>query len=124
MHIGLKIKKLRIEKKLSQEQLGKELGVSKQQIGHIEKGRNNPSVDQVEILNKLFETNLMEYSIAVLPSIESELEELKRIRVQLEEGLLLATNEIIRKDKILESKTDKIEQLYEKLLENKNRKAS
>ena len=48
--IGLRIKNLRKEKNLSQEELGEKIGISKQAVSYLESGRNQISLD---ILNKL-----------------------------------------------------------------------
>ena len=50
MVLGYRIKRLRKEKMLSQDQLGKLLGVSKVSVSGYEKGTRNPSTD---ILSKM-----------------------------------------------------------------------
>jgi transcriptional regulator with XRE-family HTH domain len=48
MDVGLKIKQLREEKNLSQEELGAAIGVSKQMISHYENGENTPRFKTLE----------------------------------------------------------------------------
>lgn len=49
-----RIKALRLKEKMNQTQLGELLGVSQDAISKIEKGINNPTVQQIEALSKLF----------------------------------------------------------------------
>lgn len=54
VELEINLKKLRFEKELSQEELGKKLGVTKQQIGRIENGLSNLTQEKKEILLKLY----------------------------------------------------------------------
>jgi transcriptional regulator with XRE-family HTH domain len=58
--IGLRIKKLRLEKGKSQEQLGKILRCSHAAISDIERGKTKLSVEDLLTLAKFFEVNLSE----------------------------------------------------------------
>lgn len=49
-----RIKALRVKEKMNQTQLGEILGVSQDAISKIEKGINNPTVQQIETLSKFF----------------------------------------------------------------------
>lgn len=55
-----KVKQLREEAELSQAKLGEELGVSRQTINSIEKGRYDPSLSLALKLAKFFEKNVEE----------------------------------------------------------------
>ena len=58
MKKGLKgLKGLRISKRLSQEQLGKLIGVSRMTIGAIETGKSDPSVQTLRLLCDIFRTS-------------------------------------------------------------------
>lgn len=53
--LGLRIALLRIEKGLSQAELGKQLGVSPSAVGMYEQGRRMPSLDLVVRLAQKFD---------------------------------------------------------------------
>ena len=50
-----RLKELRLEKNISQKQLGDLLNVSKMAISHWEKGNSEPSISQLIILSNFFE---------------------------------------------------------------------
>ena len=52
MNIGKKIKNLRIKSGLSQEELAKRIGVSRESISHYENGRVIPPIDVLELIAK------------------------------------------------------------------------
>lgn len=52
--IGNKIKKLREQKNLTQDQLAKLVNLSQQTIDHYEKGRAKPSIDTVSLFADVF----------------------------------------------------------------------
>ncbi|MGZ7119963.1 MAG: helix-turn-helix domain-containing protein, partial [Methanobacterium sp.] len=56
--IGLKIKTLRTEKKLSMRELGEKIGVSHAHISKLEKGINGPSVDLLEKIAQCFDIDI------------------------------------------------------------------
>ena len=55
MNIGEKIKELRIEKRLSQMQLGKAINVSQKAIDYWERSVNEPKVSYIIALVKYFD---------------------------------------------------------------------
>lgn len=55
--IGQRLKLIRREKHLTQEGMGKVLGVSKQAVANIEGGYNNPSIDFIGKLIQNFSVN-------------------------------------------------------------------
>ena len=55
--IGIKIKELRIEKGLSQRELGEKLGFSNQTISFWESGKREPSLDYVKQLADFFKVS-------------------------------------------------------------------
>jgi len=55
--IGIKIKELRIEKGLSQRELGEKLGFSNQTISAWEAGKREPSLDYVKQLADFFKVS-------------------------------------------------------------------
>jgi transcriptional regulator with XRE-family HTH domain len=54
MNIGLRIKGLREEKNMSQEELADKIGVSKQMVSHYENGINVPRGKKIKLLAKVF----------------------------------------------------------------------
>ena len=58
--IGLKIKLLRNKIDISQEELGFRSGVSKQQIGLIERGESSPTIDTLDQISKALDIPLTE----------------------------------------------------------------
>lgn len=54
MSIGQKIRELRRIKKMTSEELGAKIGVSKQQINHYELDRNIPPLDKLDKIAKVF----------------------------------------------------------------------
>lgn len=53
-----RLKELRIEKNISQHELGKMLNMSKMAISHWESGHSEPSILQLIILSNIFETSV------------------------------------------------------------------
>ena len=58
--IGLKIKLLRNKIGISQEELGFHSGVSKQQIGLIERGESSPTIDTLDLIASALEIRLVD----------------------------------------------------------------
>lgn len=56
--IGQRIKKLRIEHKMTQQQLADKLGVSKNHISKIEPGMKVPSLDLFIVISDVFGVSL------------------------------------------------------------------
>lgn len=57
---GKRVRELRIERNLTQQQLADISGLHKNYIGMIERGERNPSLINIEILAKSFEVNVWE----------------------------------------------------------------
>ena len=57
---GQKVKELRTERNLTQQQLADISGLHKNYIGMVERGERNPSLINIEILAKSFEINISE----------------------------------------------------------------
>ena len=53
-----RLKELRIEKKISQAEIGKLLNMSKMAVSHWEKGNSEPSIEQLKILAKYFDVSV------------------------------------------------------------------
>ena len=58
MEFKNRLKELRIEKNISQVEIGKLLNVSKMAISHWEKGNSEPSIEQLKILAKFFDVTI------------------------------------------------------------------
>ncbi|MCK8825977.1 helix-turn-helix domain-containing protein [Fuchsiella alkaliacetigena] len=58
MDIGKRIKKLRKEKNWTFKELNKETGISISFLNNIEKGRSNPSIDNLEKIADAFEVTI------------------------------------------------------------------
>lgn len=56
--IGRKVKRLRLEKEISQEKLAEFVGMSREHISCIERGKNLPTVDTLYKLAEYFETDI------------------------------------------------------------------
>ena len=74
VQIGLYIRKYRLASSLSQFQLAIEIGLSKDYIGLIERGKTNPTL---EILVDISNYINLDLSFAILKKSESELNSLK-----------------------------------------------
>jgi transcriptional regulator with XRE-family HTH domain len=57
---GRRIRKLRAERNITQQQLAEISGLHKNYIGMIERGERNPSLLNIDILAKSFEISLSE----------------------------------------------------------------
>lgn len=57
---GQRVRELRQEKNLTQQQLADISGLHKNYIGMIERGERNPSLVNIEILSKSFEISISE----------------------------------------------------------------
>ncbi len=53
-----RLKELRLEKNITQEQLGKLVNMSKMAISHWEKGHSEPSIPQLILLSNYFEVSV------------------------------------------------------------------
>ncbi len=58
---GGNLRKLRLEKGFSQEQLANELGVEVSQISRIERGQINTSIAMLYTLSKVLKTNISDF---------------------------------------------------------------
>ena len=54
IELGLRIKRLRMAKGLTQEKLAEALGISVEYVGKIERGKRTPSLDLVIAMAKFF----------------------------------------------------------------------
>ncbi len=61
MKIGTKIKELRIEKELSQQDLAKLVGVSQKAVDYWERNVNEPKASYIIALVKIFEISFDEF---------------------------------------------------------------
>jgi len=59
--IGRKVKKLRLEKGLSQEKLAEFVNMSREHISCIERGRNLASTETLYVLAKFFEIDIKDF---------------------------------------------------------------
>jgi len=57
---GQRIKQLRTERKLSQEQLAEQTGLHRTYIGMVERGERNISLSNIGVFAKFFEMSLSE----------------------------------------------------------------
>lgn len=74
MYLGLNIKRLRKARKLSQTELGEELGVSNSQIGAYESEKSEPPVSKLILLADLFEVSLQDLVLTDLSKEEPKYE--------------------------------------------------
>ncbi|MDY2627183.1 MAG: helix-turn-helix transcriptional regulator [Lachnospiraceae bacterium] len=58
MNFGAQIKKMRKERKLTQEQMAKELGVSRQAVSNWENDRNLPDIEMLILISRVFHISL------------------------------------------------------------------
>lgn len=58
MKFQTRLKELRTEKGISQEEIGKLLNMSKMAISHWEKGNSEPSIEQLKILACFFDVSI------------------------------------------------------------------
>lgn len=56
--VGLQIRTLRLERKMSQEDLANEADIPLSQIGRIERGENNPTISTLYALSKALQVEL------------------------------------------------------------------
>ena len=59
--IGKKIKHLRIERDLSQEKLAEHVGLSREHISYIERGKNLISIDSLYKISEFFNIEIKEF---------------------------------------------------------------
>ena len=58
MDFGKQIKQMRLERKLTQEQLANHLGVSRQAVSNWENNKNLPDLELIIAISKLFSVSL------------------------------------------------------------------
>jgi transcriptional regulator with XRE-family HTH domain len=78
---GKRIKQLRKENKLTQEQLAEKIGVSSRQVRAFESGENGASIDVLVALTEFFNTSLDYLVMGKTTQIEVK----KRLNAMLEE---------------------------------------
>ena len=81
LHIGERIAQLRKEQKLSQDELAREVGVSRTIVGNYERGSNAPSIDVLLKLARVFHVTV-DYLLG-----ESELSGIDKDLLQRIEGI-------------------------------------
>ncbi|MCB0380897.1 MAG: helix-turn-helix transcriptional regulator [Flavobacteriales bacterium] len=57
-NFGQQLKKLRVEKNLTQEQFARKCGLHKNYIGMIERGERNPSLVNIEVIARGLEISI------------------------------------------------------------------
>lgn len=109
MGIGLRIKELRKEKKLSQKALSEQIKVDSSQFSKIEQEKSHPTIKQLMELSSIFEKSLdwlitgKEYEIQQKP-LTGVAEELTKYGNEfLEYKLSSMQNELLIKDKLIAS---------------------
>lgn len=75
--VGLNVRRLRVERSISQERLAFDSGVDRSYLGGVERGQENPTVD---VLDRLAETLAVPISELFLPADGKLAEGLKRGR--------------------------------------------
>ena len=58
MELKTRLKELRLERNMTQEDIAKKLNMSKMAVSHWEKGNSEPSIEQLKILAKLFDVTI------------------------------------------------------------------
>ena len=58
MDFGKQIKQMRLEKKLTQEQMAEQLGVSRQAVSNWENNKNLPDLELIISMSRLFSVSL------------------------------------------------------------------
>ena len=58
MSFQIRLRELRIEKGVSQEEIAKLLNMSKMAISHWERGNSEPSIEQLKILARYFDVSV------------------------------------------------------------------
>lgn len=56
--VGIRIRQIRLEKKLTQEELALEAGLNRAYIGYIERGERNPSTETISKIAKALKVPL------------------------------------------------------------------
>ena len=79
MSIGEDIKRMRIEKNMTQQELGQKLGVSQQMIGQWETGKANPKKETIEKIAKALDVD--PYSLYSFDMASEELEKIINQRI-------------------------------------------
>lgn len=59
--LGWKIRQIRIERKITQENLALEAGLNRAYVGYIERGERNPSVRTLAKIAKILKVQLFEF---------------------------------------------------------------
>ena len=58
MTFGVRLKELRIEKGVTQVEIGRLLNMSKMAVSHWEKGNSEPSIEQLKSLARYFDVSI------------------------------------------------------------------
>jgi len=67
MDFGKQIKQMRLERKLTQEQMAEQLGVSRQAVSNWENNKNLPDLELIISMSRLFSVSLDDlYSLGIL----------------------------------------------------------
>lgn len=101
--IGLRIKNLRKEKNLSQEELGEKIGISKQAVSYLESGRNQISLDILDKLHTIFNISIDElfYGEIKEKDVNNKEDNENIEKMTKEENIKKETKRTIKKDPLL-----------------------
>ncbi len=88
MHIGDKIRELRVRKGLTQEAVADSLGMSLTNYGYIEQGRVNVNIPKLEKIANFFETDIFE----LISLGEKNVYYVNTIQDSTQSGLILTQN--------------------------------
>ncbi|WP_137113305.1 helix-turn-helix transcriptional regulator [Mesorhizobium sp. GR13] len=61
--IGWNVRRLRVERELSQDDLAYNAGIERAYVGHLERGTKNPTLDTLEKLSKALGTDIADLFI-------------------------------------------------------------
>ncbi len=75
MTLGERIKKIRSERKISQKELGRKIGVSQQQIAQYESGKRNPKIENLYRIAVALEVPILELSdnFSEFPEVQAKI---------------------------------------------------
>ena len=84
MEIGRKIKKIRMQKNLSQDRFGRKIGKTGKTISAYEQGRCSPPLKVLETISQVYDATFMSVNKIRAKDLSKKIQELKAILIDFE----------------------------------------
>ncbi|TPE70804.1 helix-turn-helix transcriptional regulator [Halalkalibacterium halodurans] len=115
--LGERLKKLRNERKITQEELGKKVNVTKVSISGYENGNRNPDTETLQKLADFFEVST-DYLLGRTDDKPNEKKEVKQLSIAFRDGGQELTPD---EEEFLEQQLQQFRELKKRFMENEQK---